>query len=161
MIREKKLQWAFGGLFGMVLLSVLICWGVYKDVSKVEIFQPDTQILSAQDNLQFAVDTVEDNGKDLSLQGWAFIEGNAIGFFDCAIVLKKAGTDLYYRIPTAMVERKDVMAAFGNGEVNYDHAGFFARVEKSKIPSGEYGIYIELNSYTNPVLYVTDQTVVL
>lgn len=159
MKKNSTLRWIFLELFGVIFLSALICWAVYQDVSKVESFQTDVQALSAKDNLLFAFDTVEDNGADVSLQGWACIEGSAIGYFDCAIVLKKADADTYYRIPTTMVERKDVTAAFGSDEVNYDHAGFFARVEKRKIPAGEYEIYIEYNAYTNPVLYSTDQMI--
>ena len=161
MKKNCALQWFFLELFGVIFLCTLICWAVYKDVSKVEIFQADVQALPAKDNLLFAFDIVEDNGTDVSLQGWACMEGSTIGYFDCAIVLKKADADTYYRIPTTMVERKDVTAAFGDGKVNYDHAGFFARVEKEKIPLGEYKIYIEYHAYTNPVLYSTEQTVAL
>ena len=161
MKKNSTLRWIFLELFGVIFLSALICWAVYQDVSKVESFQTDVQALPAKDNLLFAFDTVEDNGADVSLQGWTCMEGSTIGYFDCAIVLKKADADTYYRIPTTMVERKDVTAAFGSDEVNYDHAGFFARVEKRKIPAGEYEIYIEYNAYTNPVLYSTDQTIAL
>lgn len=146
---------------GVIILSLLVCLLLYKNVSKVETFQGNIREASVPHDFHCYLDYVSDNGKDVSMQGWSYIEGESTEFFDCAIVLKQAGTDVYYRIPTALQKRNDVTEAYGSDTVNYDHSGFFARVQKSKIPSGNFEIYIEYGTYTVPILYNTNRTLVI
>ena len=100
---------------------------------------------------------MKDNGNDISIQGRAYIEGEETDFFNCALVLKMADGEDCYRIPTSL--RINTEEGYDNTPFDYDHNSFFARVEKSRIPSGNYEIYVEFGTYTEPVLYATDHTV--
>lgn len=157
--RKKVWEIALAELLGILLITVLSCWVLYKDISRVEVFSAEGQAAPREGGLRYCLDEIRDSGTDLSIQGWAYEEEEDTEYFDCAIVLRQEETGLYYRMPTSLVERKDVTEAYGEGKQNYDHAGFFARAEKGKLPAGEYEIYIEYHAYTDPELYPTGQFV--
>lgn len=160
-IKHSKFILVIFECLSVIILSLTVCLVLYKDVSKVEVFQENVPAVSVPEDFHFYLDYIHDNGRYVSIQGWTYIEGESTEFFDYAIVLKQTGTDIYYRIPTSMQERKDVTEAYGTATVNYDHSGFFARVQKSKIPAGNFEIYIEYGTYTDPVLYATNRTLVI
>lgn len=142
---------------GIAVISILVCVLLYKDVSRVEAFRSEEAKVSAAEGFRFQLDYVKDNGNDISIQGRAYIEGEETDFFNCALVLKMADGEDCYRIPTSL--RINTEEGYDNTPFDYDHNSFFARVEKSKIPSGNYEIYVEFGTYTEPVLYATDHTV--
>lgn len=144
---------------GVAVLTLLICVLLYKDVSRVETFRSEEAEISDAKGFRFQLDYVKDNGNDISIQGRAYIEGEETDFFNCALVLKMADGENYYRIPTSIRVNTDPEAGYDNTPFDYDHNSFFARVEKSRIPSGNYEIYVEFGTYTEPVLYATDHTV--
>ena len=158
--REKKRVKSFCVLLeclGVAVLSFLVCALLYMDVSGVEAFRSEEAEISAAEGFRFQLDYVKDNGNDISIQGRAYIEGEETDFFNCALVLKMADGEDCYRIPTSL--RINTEEGYDNTPFDYDHNSFFARVEKSKIPSGNYEIYVEFGTYTEPVLYATDHTV--
>ena len=158
--REKKRVKSFCVLLeclGVAVLSFLVCALLYMDVSGVEAFRSEEAEISAAEGFRFQLDYVKDNGNDISIQGRAYIEGEETDFFNCALVLKMADGEDCYRIPTSL--RINTEAGYDNTPFDYDHNSFFARVEKSRIPSGNYEIYVEFGTYTEPVLYATDHTV--
>ena len=142
---------------GVAVLSFLVCALLYMDVSGVEAFRSEEAEISAAEGFRFQLDYVKDNGNDISIQGRAYIEGEETDFFNCALVLKMADGEDCYRIPTSL--RINTEEGYDNTPFDYDHNSFFARVEKSRIPSGNYEIYVEFGTYTEPVLYATDHTV--
>lgn len=160
-IKHSKFILVILECLSVIILSLTVCLVLYKDVSKVEVFQKNDMEVSVPEDFHFYLDYIDDNGKYVSIQGWTYIEGVSTEFFDCAIVLKQTGADVYYRIPTSMQERKDITKAYGSVTVNYDHSGFFARVQKSKIPAGNFEIYIEYGTYTDPMLYATNRTLII
>lgn len=143
----------------LLLLIALSCWVFYRDISRVEVFSAEGQAAAREDGLRYCLDEIRDSGTDLSVRGWAYEEGEDTKYFDCAIVLRREETGLYYRMPTSLVERRDVTEAYGEGKWDYAHGGFFARAEKEKLPAGEYEICIEYHAYTDPELYPTGQFV--
>ena len=158
--REKKRVKSFCVLLeclGVAVLSFLVCALLYMDVSGVEAFRSEEAEISAAEGFRFQLDYVKDNGNDISIQGRAYIEGEETDFFNCALVLKMADGEDCYRIPTSL--RINTEEGYDNTPFDYDHNSFFARVEKSRIPSGNYEIYVEFGTYTEPVLYATDHTV--
>ena len=158
--REKKRVKSFCVLLeclGVAVLSFLVCALLYMDVSGVEAFRSKEAEISAAEGFRFQLDYVKDNGNDISIQGRAYIEGEETDFFNCALVLKMADGEDCYRIPTSL--RINTEEGYDNTPFDYDHNSFFARVEKSRIPSGNYEIYVEFGTYTEPVLYATDHTV--
>ena len=158
--KEKKQIKSFCVLLeclGIAVISILVCVLLYKDVSRVEAFRSEEAKVSAAEGFRFQLDYVKDNGNDISIQGRAYIEGEETDFFNCALVLKMADGVDCYRIPTSL--RINTEEGYDNTPFDYDHNSFFARVEKSKIPSGNYEIYVEFGTYTEPVLYATDHTV--
>lgn len=158
--KEKKQIKSFCVLLeclGIAVISILVCALLYKDVSRVEAFRSEEAKVSAVKGFRFQLDYVKDNGNDISIQGRAYIEGEETDFFNCALVLKMADGEDCYRIPTSL--RINTEAGYDNTPFDYDHNSFFARVEKSRIPSGNYEIYVEFGTYTEPVLYATDHTV--
>ena len=158
--REKKRVKSFCVLLeclGVAVLSFLVCALLYMDVSGVEAFRSEEAEISAAEGFRFQLDYVKDNGNDISIQGRAYTEGEETDFFNCALVLKKTDSEDCYRIPTSL--RINTEEGYDNTPFDYDHNSFFARVEKSRIPSGNYEIYVEFGTYTEPVLYATDHTV--
>lgn len=161
--REKKRVKSFCVLLeclGVAVLSFLVCALLYMDVSGVEAFRSKEAEISAAEGFRFQLDYVKDNGNDISIQGRAYIEGEETDFFNCALVLKMADGEDCYRIPTSLRINTDTEAGYDNTPFDYDHNSFFARVEKSRIPSGTYEIYVEFDTYTKPALYATDHTFV-
>ena len=161
--KEKKQIKSFCVLLeclGIAVISILICVLLYKDVSRVEAFRSEEAKVSAAKGFRFQLDYVKDNGNDISIQGRAYIEGEETDFFNCALVLKMADGEDCYRIPTSLRINTDTEAGYDNTPFDYDHNSFFARVEKSRIPSGTYEIYVEFDTYTKPALYATDHTFV-
>ena len=160
--KEKKQIKSFCVLLeclGIAVISILICVLLYKDVSRVEAFRSEEAKVSAAKGFRFQLDYVKDNGNDISIQGRAYMEGEETDFFNCALVLKKTDSEDCYRIPTSLRINTDTEAGYDNTPFDYDHNSFFARVKKSRIPSGTYEIYVEFDTYTKPVLYATDHTV--
>lgn len=144
---------------GLICITFLICGVLYMDVSKVEVFTMPTQ--ESLENVNFSLDHINNTEKYLTIRGWAYINEKNIEYFDTSIVLKECNSDKYFRIPTSYEERRDVTEAYGKQELNYDHSGFFANVQKKKLPSGCFEIYIELNTHTDPGLFTTNQYVKL
>ena len=144
---------------GIAVLSLLVCALLYKDISRVEAFRSEEAEISVAEGFRFQLDYVKDNGRDVSIQGRAYMEGEETDFFNCALVLKMADSENYYRIPTSLRINTDAEAGYDNNPFDYDHNSFFARVEKSRIPSGNYETYVEFGTYTEPVLYATDYIV--
>ena len=158
--REKKRVKSFCVLLeclGVAVLSFLVCALLYMDVSGVEAFRSEEAEISAAEGFRFQLDYVKDNGNDISIQGRAYMEGEETDFFNCALVLKETDSEDCYRIPTSL--HINTEEGYDNTPFDYDHNSFFARVEKSRIPSGNYEIYVEFGTYTEPVLYATDHTV--
>ena len=158
--REKKRVKSFCVLLeclGVAVLSFLVCALLYMDVSSVEASRSEEAEISVAEEFRFQLDYVKYNGKDLTIQGRAYIEGEETDFFNCALVLKMSDGEDCYRIPTSL--RINTEEGYDNTPFDYDHNSFFARVEKSRIPSGNYEIYVEFGTYTEPVLYATDHTV--
>ena len=158
--KEKKQIKSFCVLLeclGIAVISILVCVLLYKDVSRVEAFRSEEAKVSAAKGFRFQLDYVKDNGNDISIQGRAYIEGEETDFFNCALVLKMADGEDCYRIPTSL--RINTEEGYDNTPFDYDHNSFFFFFEKSRIPSGNYEIYVEFGTYTEPVLYATDHTV--
>ena len=87
---------------GVAVLTLLVCVLLYKDVSRVETFRSEEAEISDAKGFRFQLDYVKDNGRDVSIQGRAYIEGEETDFFNCALVLKMADGENYYRIPTSI-----------------------------------------------------------
>lgn len=81
--KEKKQIKSFCVLLeclGIAVLSILVCVLLYKDVSRVEAFRSEEAEISVAEGFRFQLDYVKDNGKDISIQGRAYMEGEETDF---------------------------------------------------------------------------------
>lgn len=156
MVKQKMhFKWIVGQLLCLLFLSLGICFILYKDISHVKKISTDSEAMFAEQGFNYSIDYLEDSGDEIIVQGWAFIEGKSTQYFDCSVVLKNLSSNDYYQIPTSYQERKDVTEVYGSQDLNYDHSGFFARVLKDKLPTGEYEVYLGYNAHTILQLYQT------
>lgn len=86
----------------------------------------------------------------ITINGWAFVEGDTIKTYECHVVLKDNTTNEYIKLPTKLVTRQDVTAAFkdSKAEFNYDKSGFEAKLklDELKNPLENYEVYLDYSN---------------
>lgn len=124
-------------LVGAVLLFALLLRFTLGTACRLN---PDGYTLQTPAGFQFKA---EDSLRDgiLFIEGWAVVEGERFESVNTRVVLYNPEAQSYLRLPTTMVERKEVLALFAK-PLNYHFGGFEAQVSQNQLdkPLAQYEI---------------------
>ena len=152
-------------VFELVVL-VIVAWLVCKilqvkasSITKIN----DISLYELKENaVTMQIDRCELVNNEIIISGWAFLKDQNMEYFDMAILLMDKKDGIYYQIPTAYQERKDVTIEYGAEKYDYNHSGFFARAKATKLPSkGEFEVFINYDKHRRNILQKTDSVVSL
>lgn len=110
-----------------LLFSSLLVFNSYK-------LGPNTSVNDEEINTH--IDKLEHDSKKLEIAGWAFKEGEAIGFVNCNYVIKNQETGKMYLMRTQMEENINIV------EEEHKMAGIHAQCLLLGLPKGWYDIYV-------------------
>ena len=141
-------------IFGLFFLSIILCFGLYYKQEKVGKIDSVNSI-ECGNGYECQLDCVDISDKDIIIQGWAYKKDENTQYFDTKVILKYLDADEYYEIATAFQCRPDVTEIKGEGKFEYGNSGFFSRVQKTKLPKGQYEILINYNQHSDNVFIAT------
>ena len=113
--------------FLALIMSSLLIFNSYK-------LGPNTSVNDEQINTH--IDILEKDGKKLEIAGWAYKEGEAIGYVNSNYVIKNQETGKMYLMRTQMEENGNIQ------EEEHKMAGLHAQCLLFGLPKGSYDIYV-------------------
>ena len=96
---------------------------------------PDTSLNGEEINTH--IDLLESEGKKIEIAGWAYKEGEEIGYVNCNYVLKNQESEKMYLMRTKMEENINLL-----DDEEHKMAGLHAQCLKLGLPKGWYDIYV-------------------
>ena len=138
---KRLLKREFKHLVICVTLLIMIWSGYF--VAKAEIIiAKDLEHLRSNDySFVFQVDNVEEDGKDLVLTGWAFIQKVDAKEDDLDVLLYNLKSEKILYPKNEPIVRKDVNEYF-LCEYDYLESGFIARIDSKKVKGRNYEILV-------------------
>jgi hypothetical protein len=131
--------------FGLFLIMLTCCILFFNEGKVREI---DITEIPDNENIQYFIDSVVTTRHSITITGWVFLTEEEIKTFDCRFVLYDIKNQDGYIIPSQLIWRPDVEAAFNpNSEkrsYNYSGSGLVGSVMKMRLKkdSDNYKIYI-------------------
>ena len=130
--------------FLALIMSSLLIFNSYK-------LGPNTSVNDEQINTH--IDILEKDGKKLEIAGWAYKEGEAIGYVNSNYVIKNQETGKMYLMRTQMEENGNIQ------EEEHKMAGLHAQCLLFGLPKGSYDIYVLYRNDKEDILANTSITV--
>ena len=131
-------------MFLALIMSSLLIFNSYK-------LGPNTSVNDEQINTH--IDILEKDGKKLEIAGWAYKEGEAIGYVNSNYVIKNQKTGKMYLMRTQMEENGNIE------EEEHKMAGLHAQCLLFGLPKGTYEIYVLYRNDKEDILANTSITV--
>lgn len=151
-------QVIFLALAAAILFSGIWCLLLYRTAGgSVREYNPSGVPLDTG-SLTYSIDRAYADHRNVTVQGWAVMEGEDLGFFENHILLKRQTDSRYYLLRTEWEHRPDVSDALG-GEYSYDNCGFYSRNSTHSLEPGSYQICILYESNQNHLLCETSFSV--
>lgn len=134
--------------------------------SKCEIIdQPREELMKecagGASDVQYAVEHMDANGRNINLRGWAVINGKNSYTNNISTVLLSQDTDRHYKIRTDEKERKDITSNIGDG-INYDNSGYSLSIGLSDyVLPGRYDVFLMIESMYGKYMVGLDEEIVI
>lgn len=126
-------------LISIIILTFLYCSMLYyKNSNVVKI---DETWSNGNEILRVYLDYFDDSEKTIKLIGWCVLPEMNAGYAKNYIVFHNLDTNNFYQVNTGFKKRTDVTETINDG-YDYNNSGFYASVQKDKLPSGEYEVCI-------------------
>ena len=140
MIHIKNKTIVFLGI--CCFFSGIISFELYEEKSKAHEQVLEYQVIDYATDFQGNIDEFSDKNGSLFLRGWAVLKGTSESYPFRVILLNK-NTRQTFIISNVIQKRSDVTQYFRDGN-NYDNSGFIVKINMSNLPSGEYGVFVEM-----------------
>lgn len=133
---EKKTKiLMYIGISLIVVISLFYCGIIYWNNSR--IIEIGEQSYDTKEELTIHVEHYSENEDSVTINGWCLKEKEDIGFANYYVVLHELNSKKYYKVNTGYQRRDDVTEHYNDGH-NYGNSGFYANINKNKLPSGNY-----------------------
>ena len=110
-----------------------------KNVSRIEELNSEVSTT----NIKFYIDEANISGKDLNIEGWAFLEGLSAESQKTFVLLKKH--DKVAAFETVMRIRPDVTKHFKKSGLDLDSSGFRSKISIAKLEKGKYQVGLRID----------------
>ena len=127
-------------IFCALSMSSLLVFKTYK-------IGPETTV--NDEGMNTHIDILEHDSKKIEIAGWAYMEGESIGYVNSSYVLKNNETGKMYKMRTKMEDNINLI------DEDIKKAGMHAQCLLVGLPKGEYDIYVHYKNDGHDILAST------
>lgn len=130
--QQMPKSWLLRGILcGGTALVLLFAVLLGLSVTAVRALDPTDYQQSTPEGFRHAADA-EVVGKLLELRGWTLVVGQSVSTVDCYVVLYDTQEEKYWRLPTQMEIREDLLEDFPEDN-SHVRGGFYASIPLQKL----------------------------
>ena len=158
----------FLGLFALIM-SILFTIGwviLVINENRIEELNPNLIIPVHESEYRFELENVTWEKDEVSITkdyvciaGWLIKPGEQVEKAAIKVVLKKSDSDMYYVLPTDLIERKDITESMDDGN-DYTYCGFSVKIPywDELDTDTDYEILAQYNLNSNERVYIPFHT---
>lgn len=160
----------FIGLYALIMCVLFtIGWFILvMNENRIEKLNPNLIIPVDASEYRFDLENVAWEKDEISItkdyvyiDGWLIKPGEQVNKAAIKVVIKKSNTDMYYILPTDLIERKDVTESMDDGN-DYKYSGFSVKIPYwDELDTDiDYEIFAQYNLNSNARVYIPFHTTI-